>query len=658
MYETYQNMEKQNYNQRILQTGIKAQPIRITTDYTIIKQAGSDITEQQKDYLINIIEASKLYFQRLLKVYPLIGNNIFPQGFSKNCFGAQIPQNDQTIGIPNSDLHIYIIFNNQADNQIANAIYCAVGDGGFTRPIFGRIQFNIYNLSKINNPIIFKRDLETTIHEIFHILGFSVYAMKYWIDPDTGKPYGTNYKDKLLKTKIYRGRQTSILISKNVAEVTRKYYNCPTAEGMQLENQDTTGFYSYHWENTVIHNEIMTGNEVSNSVLSVFTIALLKDTGFYPEVNENMANNILWGKGKGCDFLENACQSTIEYPEYSKQIDIEQCTFEYDGIGSSQMINQGDDCNIICHQYKCSPDASEISVIFPEINVSALCGKNEKNKKKDIDSSGEKAYGQITCPQNYERFCNQTYLCPNFCSSRGFCVNSQCICQAGFGGVDCSIKCSGVVDNEMCVEDSCPIGKFLNPDNTCKSDCPLGLFGMAEKREPCHNTCSKCTGPSANECTRCQFTTLLQQNRCVDKYICEYRWSDICQGNCKICQKNNQLLCISCLVGFFYYEDNCLICEKNSLGCLQQDNPNTCSQCDTNNGFRLTLDYKCTLCQSPCSLQKNAQNVLEIVKNVIILVAVNAMMVIIYIIRVKLVYIALIIILIVNPAIIINVLNV
>ncbi|EGR31672.1 hypothetical protein IMG5_104680 [Ichthyophthirius multifiliis] len=43
-------------------------------------------------------------------------------------------------------------------------------------------------------------------------------------------------------------------------------------------------------------------------------------------------------------------------------------------------------------------------------------------------------------------------------------------------------------------------------------------------------------------------------------------------------------------------------CEKLSQGCLQQDNPNTCSQCDTNNGFRLTLEKKCTLCQLPCSL--------------------------------------------------------
>ncbi len=65
-----------------------------------------------------------------------------------------------------------------------------------------------------------------------------------------------------------------------------------------------------HWERTVIYNELMTGAaSLTDAVLSVFTIALLKDTGFYPEVNEAMSDNIFWGKGKGCEFLTNACYS-------------------------------------------------------------------------------------------------------------------------------------------------------------------------------------------------------------------------------------------------------------------------------------------------------------------------------------------------------------
>ncbi|EGR32846.1 leishmanolysin family protein, putative, partial [Ichthyophthirius multifiliis] len=116
---------------------------------------------------------------------------------------------------------------------------------------------------------------------------------------------------------------------------------------MQLENEGSSGSINSHWERTVIYNEMMTGDEVYDSVLSIFTIALLKDTGFYPEVNENMADNTFWGKGKGCDFLENACQSKVGYPEFPKQNSQVLCSFEYDGIGISGPLELGDGCYLI-----------------------------------------------------------------------------------------------------------------------------------------------------------------------------------------------------------------------------------------------------------------------------------------------------------------------
>ncbi|EGR30467.1 leishmanolysin family protein, putative, partial [Ichthyophthirius multifiliis] len=477
-----------------------------------------------------------------------------------------------------------------------------------------------------------------------------------------------------------------ILTSKNIVEFTRKYYNCATAEGMKIQNEQFQKQFDFRWDLSILYNEIMNKNKVqTDSVFSIFTIAALKDTGFYAEVNENMAEKIFWGKGKGCDFLENTCQSKIQYDEYPQLVDKEQCSFDYERIGIPifQEINK---CNIVlgfyndrlctnpnivsdqdvrekeqdklsnystqskcfkstatkssstnqypdvsrCHQFQCSSDASQITVIFPEIDLQVLCGKGEQNIQKDIDPSGLKAQGKLTCPQDYERFCNYAPICPNFCSQKGVCVNGQCICQDGFGGVDCSIECSGVVDNNTCLEGQCPQGKFLNPDNTCKSDCPSGSFGKAGICKPCNRNCSRCKGPSANECTQCQFMTLLQKNQCVNKCdekqgyfpnydsgICEYLMSNICEGNCQICQKSNQNMCIICKRGFYYNDDNkqCLSecpngffenqktqnCEKLSQGCIQQNNPNTCSQCDTTNGFRMTLDKKCTLCQSPCS---------------------------------------------------------
>jgi len=61
--------------------------------------------------------------------------------------------------------------------------------------------------------------------------------MNYWIDPATGKPYGKAGVSKITTSKNYRGRPTTVLFSKNVLETTRKYYNCPNADGMPIENE-------------------------------------------------------------------------------------------------------------------------------------------------------------------------------------------------------------------------------------------------------------------------------------------------------------------------------------------------------------------------------------------------------------------------------------
>ncbi len=64
---------------------------------------------------------------------------------------------------------------------------------------------------------------------------------------------------------------------------------------------------------------MMSTDIFTDAQLSVFTIALLKDTGYYTEVNDNMSEDLFWGKGKGCEFVTNACfsksQSFEEFPK-------------------------------------------------------------------------------------------------------------------------------------------------------------------------------------------------------------------------------------------------------------------------------------------------------------------------------------------------------
>lgn len=71
-----------------------------------------------------------------------------------------------------------------------------------------------------------------------------------------------------------------------------------------------TGSIGSHWERTIIQNEVMTASiTFEGNILTIFTVSLLKDTGFWNDVNENFTNQIYWGRNKGCDFVTLACKS-------------------------------------------------------------------------------------------------------------------------------------------------------------------------------------------------------------------------------------------------------------------------------------------------------------------------------------------------------------
>lgn len=48
----------------------------------------------------------------------------------------------------------------------------------------------------------------------------------------------------------------------------------------------------------------------TDAAFSNFTIALLKDTGYYESVREYPNDNLIWGKEKGCSFVNKACYNT------------------------------------------------------------------------------------------------------------------------------------------------------------------------------------------------------------------------------------------------------------------------------------------------------------------------------------------------------------
>lgn len=48
----------------------------------------------------------------------------------------------------------------------------------------------------------------------------------------------------------------------------------------------------------------MIATNKKNSFVSIFTLALLNSTGWYTSVNRTLSEPTVWGKGKGCTFLD------------------------------------------------------------------------------------------------------------------------------------------------------------------------------------------------------------------------------------------------------------------------------------------------------------------------------------------------------------------
>ncbi|EGR32339.1 leishmanolysin family protein, putative [Ichthyophthirius multifiliis] len=266
------------------------------------------------------------------------------------------------------------------------------------------------------------------------------------------------------------------------------------------------------------------------SILSIFTIAVLKDTGYYAEVNESMANNIQWGKNKGCDFVLKACQSGTYYSEFSRtEYCRGQCSSQNYGYGEVVQNSLMDNCKKInnsvlcedysnlkqfhdnllqyygvnsrcfrstandglynkfhqttrCHHVICSPDFTYITIGFPDQRFQKLvCTQQDQGKQMEVVKE-KPEYGFIECSDNQREFCSYTPECPYYCNLKGICIHGEYKFSHGWSGTYCQVQlkrfCAQFIlddDSQKCVQ-QCPQGKFANPDKFCREQCPNGYY--------------------------------------------------------------------------------------------------------------------------------------------------------------------------------------
>ena len=150
---------------------------------------------------------------------------------------------------------------------------------------------------------------EVLLHELTHALGFLDSMFRYF-------PGG---REGTLTTVTLRGVQRTIVKTPKVVEVAKKYFNCPTIQGIELEDQGGEGSSLSHWEQRVLLGDYM-GAVIyqEEMVVSEFTLALLEDSGWY-KANYYTGGLMRFGKNKGCKFIENNCLDSYYNTEFPNE---------------------------------------------------------------------------------------------------------------------------------------------------------------------------------------------------------------------------------------------------------------------------------------------------------------------------------------------------
>lgn len=111
--------------------------------------------------------------------------------------------------------------------------------------------------------------MNLTVHEILHVLGVHKYLFDFF--PDTRDGESVRFVDSK-GVEAFRGET---MVSK-----AREYFECEDIESLPMEDEGMEATQGNHLEARVFGNEIMTGSSKEGSRLSIFSLAILQDSGW------------------------------------------------------------------------------------------------------------------------------------------------------------------------------------------------------------------------------------------------------------------------------------------------------------------------------------------------------------------------------------------
>jgi Leishmanolysin len=349
-------------------------PIRIRYDTRLIEmQIGGDADVEINTILTEILpQVAKTLAGLLYIAHPY--NTTSEITVSKDECEVYSQLVDNTTAFPNvtfSDADLVVIVGgdlegNCAPRELAYARPCSL-DLQTDRPIVGKLEFCLGNQRNVTlqpsiygiplapyyetfTGVTFHADhlqislIDITLHETIHILGFSSQLYPYFRDakgaPRTprgadGEPVAVTRVcgdgENITSTNVPSEKTVQVvpmddgsfhqyLVTPKVQAIVRNHFNCPSLLGGRLADISSSSCIASHWHERMAYGDLMgpKASRSSENTLSLMTLALLADSGWYKVNFSNAPPPPAFGLNAGCNFVSQPCidNTTDRVPDW------------------------------------------------------------------------------------------------------------------------------------------------------------------------------------------------------------------------------------------------------------------------------------------------------------------------------------------------------
>ena len=309
-------------------------PIKIKLDYSYLdSQQNSDETRITK--IKKVLDNTLTYFEKLLSVLHT-DFSYQPTHFKTFCKIPVFGSDYNSWGYDN-DLVIIPYFSDTLQSSVLAAATACVAISETMEPKMGVIMINPNLDFSYTNSERFLTML--FLHEISHVL---IFHQAFF------------FSLNMISEQQKNGETIYYIKTPNVLKKAKLHYNCNSISGIPLENYGGAGSAGSHWESRYLLGDYMIATDYPEIVISDISLAVFEDSGLY-KVNYYTGGLFRFGKGEGCNFLEEKCitdGSTLFANEFCIKTQEPFCTSGHLSKGHCYMAQYSSDLSSYYRYFK------------------------------------------------------------------------------------------------------------------------------------------------------------------------------------------------------------------------------------------------------------------------------------------------------------------